>query len=71
MTASHPTSRTRRGANDVILRRRPQTAMPPKDLVTTELFLGRRGAGEVICTAPTQLNLYKYEKSLCTIKITQ
>ncbi len=30
--------------NDVILRRRPQTALPPKDLVTTELFLGRRGA---------------------------
>jgi len=30
--------------NDVILRRRPQTALPPKDLVPTELFLGRRGA---------------------------
>ena len=28
----------------VILRRRPQTALTPKDLVPTELFLGRRGA---------------------------
>ncbi len=31
--------------NGVILRRRPQTAMPPKNLVPTELFLGRRGTG--------------------------
>ena len=31
--------------NDVILRARPQTAWRPKDLVTPELFLGRRGAG--------------------------
>ena len=30
--------------NDVILRRRPQAAMPLKDLVTSELFLGCRGA---------------------------
>ena len=30
--------------NDVILRRRPKAALPPKDLVPTELFLGRRGA---------------------------
>jgi len=37
---------------DVILRRCPQTALPPKDLVPTELFLGRRGAGEEVCTAP-------------------
>jgi hypothetical protein len=39
--------------------------MRPKDLVTTELFLGRRGAGEEVCTAPTQQNVYEYEKSLC------
>ena len=32
--------------NDVILRRRPQAAMPPKDLVTRKLFFARRGAGE-------------------------
>ena len=38
--------------NDVILRARPQTILRPKDLVTPELFLGRRGAGEVVCTAP-------------------
>ncbi len=38
--------------NVVILRARPQTAWRPKDLVTTELFLGRRGAGDVVCTAP-------------------
>lgn len=43
----------------------------PKNLVTTELFLGRRGAGEVVCTAPTQLKVYEYKKSLCSIKITQ
>ncbi|MBQ8260649.1 MAG: hypothetical protein IJY97_13930, partial [Clostridia bacterium] len=24
----------------------------PKDLALTELFLGQRGAGEVVCTAP-------------------
>ena len=30
--------------DDVILRARPQTAWRPKDLVPTELFLGRRGA---------------------------
>ena len=57
--------------NDVILRARPQTAWRPKDLVTTELFLGRRGAGEGVCRAPTQLNVYEYGKSLCSIKITQ
>ena len=57
--------------DDVILRARPQTILRPKDLVTTELFLGRRGAGEVVCTAPTQLNVYEYGKSLCSIKITQ
>jgi hypothetical protein len=38
--------------NDVILRRRPQAAMPPKDLVTRKLFFARRGAGEEVCTAP-------------------
>ncbi len=27
-------------------------ALRPKDLVLTELFLGQRGAGEVVCTAP-------------------
>ena len=57
--------------SDVILRARSQAALRPKDLVTTELFLGRRGAGEVVCTAPTQLNVYEYGKSLCSIKITQ
>ena len=36
----------------VILRERSQAAWLPKDLVTPELFLGRRGAGEVVCTAP-------------------
>ena len=30
--------------DDVILRRRLQTALPPKDLATPELFLRRRGA---------------------------
>ena len=57
--------------NVVILRVRPQAAWRPKNLVLTELFLGQRGAGEVVCTAPTQLNVYEYEKSLCTFKITQ
>ena len=56
---------------DVILRARPQTAWRPKNLVLTELFLGQRGAGEVVCTAPTQLKVYEYEKSLCSFKITQ
>jgi len=37
--------------DDVILRRRPQTAVPPKDLVTRKLFFARRGAGEEVCTA--------------------
>ena len=45
--------------------------MPPKDLVLTELFLGQRGAGEVVCTAPTQLKVYEYGKSLCKNKTTQ
>ena len=36
----------------VILRERSQAAWLPKDLVTPELFLGRRGAGKVVCTAP-------------------
>jgi hypothetical protein len=49
----------------VILRRRPQTALPLKDLVLTELFLGQRGAVEVVCTAPTQRNVYEHKKSLC------
>ena len=57
--------------NNVILRARPQTAWRLKDLVTTELFLGRRGAGKVVCIAPTQLEVYEYRKSLCSIKITQ
>ena len=57
--------------NDVILRARPQTILRPKDLVTPELFLGRRGAGKVVCRAPTQLNVYEYGKSLCSIKIAQ
>jgi len=39
----------------------PLANVPPKNLVTTELFLGRRGAGEVVCTAPTQLKVYEYE----------
>jgi len=50
--------------NDVILRARPQTILRSKDLVTPELFLGRRGAGEVVCTAPTQLN-YMNMKNHC------
>ena len=57
--------------DDVILRARPQTAWRPKNLVTTELFLGRRGAGYVVCTAPTQLKVYEYEKLLCKNIITQ
>ena len=57
--------------DDVILRARPQTILRPKDLVLTELFLGQRGAGEVVCTAPTQLNVYEYGKSLCKNKTTQ
>ncbi len=56
---------------DVILRRRPQAALPPKDLVTRKLFFARRGAGEVVCTAPKKLNVYENEKSLCSFKITQ
>lgn len=39
--------------NDVILRARPQTILRPKDLVTRKLFFARRGAGDVVCTAPT------------------
>jgi hypothetical protein len=50
---------------------RPQAAWHPKNLVLTELFLGQRGAGEVVCRAPTQLKVYEYEKSLCSFKITQ
>ena len=38
--------------DDVILRQRPQAAWLPKDLVTRKLFFARRGAGEVVCTAP-------------------
>ena len=49
----------------------PAGRVATKDLMTTELFLGRRGASEVVCTAPTKQNIYEYEKSLCTIKITQ
>ena len=49
----------------VILRARPQTAWRPKNLVTRKLFFARRGAGYVVCTAPTQLNVYEYKKSLC------
>ena len=54
---SHSQSRGEGGAapfkrNDVILRRRPQAALPPKDLVTRKLFFARRGAGEGVCTAP-------------------
>ena len=55
----------------VILRVRPQAAWHPKNLVLTELFLGQRGAGEVVCTAPTQLKVYEYGKSLCKNIITQ
>jgi len=55
----------------VILRRRPQAALPPKDLVTRKLFFARRGAGEVVCTAPKKLNVYENGKSLCSFKITQ
>ena len=58
-------------AYDVILRARPQTAWRPKNLVTTELFLGRRGASDVVCAAPTQLKVYEYKKSLCKNIITQ
>jgi len=43
----------------------------PKDLVLTELFLGQRGAGEVVWTAPKKPNIYENGKSLCTFKITQ
>ncbi|MBQ2716792.1 MAG: hypothetical protein IJF21_08325, partial [Clostridia bacterium] len=45
------------------LRCHPEAAsadrLPPKDLVLTELFLGQRGAGEVVCTAPQKLNIYE------------
>jgi hypothetical protein len=57
--------------DDVILRARPQTAWRPKNLVTRKLFFARRGAGYVVCTAPTQLKVYEYEKSLCKNIITQ
>jgi hypothetical protein len=30
----------------------PSANGPPKDLVTRKLFFARRGAGEVVCTAP-------------------
>ena len=33
--------------------------------------VGQRGAGEVVCTAPTQLKVYEYGKSLCKNKTTQ
>ena len=45
----------------VILRQRPQTAWLPKNLVTRKLFFARRGAGDVVCTVPTQLKVYEYE----------
>ena len=41
----------------------------PKDLVTTELFLGRRGAGEVVCRAPTQLNYLNMENHCVVSKL--
>ena len=43
----------------------------PKNLVTRKRFFARRGAGYVVCTAPTQLKVYEYEKSLCKNIITQ
>ena len=55
--------------NDVILRARPQTAWRPKDLVTPELFLGRRGAGEGVCRAPTQLNYMNMENHCVVSKL--
>ena len=45
--------------------------LAPKDLVTRKLFFARRGAGDVVCTAPTQLKVYEYGKSLCGFKIIQ
>ena len=57
------------------LRCHPEAAsadrLPPKDLVTRKLFFARRGAGEVVCTAPKKLNIYENVKSLCSFKITQ
>jgi len=48
--------------NDVILRRRPQAALPPKDLVLTELFLGQRET----CTREFDVNNRKTkDKPLC------
>ena len=52
--------------NDVILRVRPQTAWHPKDLVLTELFLGQRGAGEVVCNAPKN-KIYMKMKNHCVL----
>ena len=46
----------------VILRRRPQAALPPKDLVLTELFLGQRET----CTREFDVNNRKTkDKPLC------
>ena len=48
--------------NDVILRRRPQAVLPPKDLVLAELFLGQRGTG----TMKFDVNYRKTkDKELC------
>ena len=43
---------------DVILRARSQAAWRPKDLVPTELFLGRRGAGTMESAANQKTKLY-------------
>ena len=47
----------------------PSANGPPKNLVTTELFLGRRGAGEVVCTAPNKLKVYEYNNHCVVSKL--
>ena len=38
----------------------------PKDLVLAELFLGQRGAGEVVCNAPKN-KIYMKMKNHCVL----
>ncbi len=47
----------------------PAGRLPPKDLVTRKLFFARRGAGEVVCTAPKNKIYMKMENHCVLSKL--
>ena len=49
--------------------RRARRHIRPKDLVTRKLFFARRGAGEVVCTAPKNLIYMKTENHCVVSKL--